>query len=241
MHRILAFLVLFSVVACISPTKAQPDSSAEGFIHAAHLRISGALTIQNESPRYVASPFKDFYDRHSIVQGEVDLFLTPNVSVAPVLGFFADRNRDDIDIDCGVGPCPSPIGHYRTTLLFFIPELRVKYHRPSSTSDLYVSAGLAYGFGRMKLSQQFTSPQTGYPSRSGTARDHASGWGITVLTGFSYRVFKKTSLFLEAGYRHLKTSPFEDDPDEPGSAADIDAPPLNLTGPFGSAGLAFEL
>lgn len=64
------------------------------------------------------------------------------------------------------------------------------------------------------------------------ARDYAAGWGFTALTGFSYRVFKKTSLFIEAGYRHLKTAPFKKDADESEPAADLDAPPLDLTGPL---------
>lgn len=241
MRRIITVLVLFFVAASASSTKAQSNPSADGLIQTVHLRISGTWTFQEKSPSRIAPIFEDFYDRHSIVQGEVDLFLTPKVSVAPALGFFADRNRDEIDTVCAVGPCPSPIGHYQTSLLFFIPELRVKYHRPSATSDLYVSAGLAYGLGRMKLSQQFNSPETNQSSRSNTVRDSAGGWGLTLLTGFSHRVFKKTSLFIEAGYRHLKTAPFSKDANEPGLAADIDAPPLNLTGPFGSAGLALHL
>ncbi|MGI9174888.1 MAG: hypothetical protein ACR2GR_06180 [Rhodothermales bacterium] len=226
--------LLFAALLLLSlshSVEAQTTADVRGTVQ---LRLSGGLRLTNTEydPDLVTPRSENLLDRRSYGQGEVEVSLSSAISVSAVLAFLAARDRYEDRICPFAGPCFEMASHL--ALRFFMPEARVKYHRRLRRSDLYVGAGVGYGFGR--LTEQVTTEASGVDGRSidRGRQANASGLSFSFFTGFSYDLTRRFALFGEAGYRSLKAdfSPEEDA---------FNPPPYRFTGPFALMGIGLTL
>ena len=192
------------------------------------LRLSGGLRLTStEYDQDLVTPrSEDLLDQRFYGQAELDVALSQAISVSAALALLANRSRYEDGI-CGTfGSCWTV--HSTAAFRFFAPELRVKYHRRQQRSDLYVGAGVGYGFAR--LTYETTTDPGSFEDDS---RANASGPSFSFFTGLSYNLTRQFSLFAEAGYRSLKANFSPQDAFNP--------PPYRFTGPFSSAGVGLTL
>ena len=203
--------------------EAQTTTDVRGTIQ---LRLSGGLRLTN--PEYDVPPFvADLYDQRSYIQAEADVPLSQALSVSAVLAFLRDSDRY-------ARICPASCPDIETGFRLFMPEARVKYHRRQRSSDLYVGAGVGYGFGRLTEQEAAEGVRPVGRPLGEASRASASGPDFSFFSGFSYNPTRRLSLFGETGYRSLKADfSSEDDAFSP--------PPYRFDGPFALAGVGLAL
>jgi long-subunit fatty acid transport protein len=147
----------------------------------------------------------DHIDNGSTIFGEVGYFVSPKVSVNLGVTYLrgagsykenfiwtVDGYGDNSAVDTSLEE-----GSLTTTLV--APELKVKYHFPFEKTDLFLSGGVAWCFGKYV-------PK----STSGNLHLTAQGLGFLASTGAWYNLNETISLGAEIGYRHFVTGDLKD-------------------------------
>ncbi len=142
-------------------------------------------------------------------------------------------------------------------LRVWTPRLRAKYSVVSGRRSLYVTGGLAYGVGRVRLEEEHTVDlNEGGPEIRFETDDvfGAEGFGAVGGIGIQAPLQGRLSLEIEAGYQYLDLGDLEDGDGEVwrvpevdenlpyvGNGAPTTAVGLDLSGPYLNLGLTIGL
>jgi len=193
-------------------------------------------------------------DNGPSVFGEVGYFVSPNVSanlrvtylrgagsykenfIWTVYGY-GDNSAVDTSLEEG-----------SLTATLVAPELKIKYHFLAERTDLFLSGGIAWCFGKCEGKSTFQERgawiiDTSYKSPTLTAQ----GIGFLTSVGGSYNLNKIISLGVEIGYRHFATGNLKNrDNDGYGKVGTVMSlrnykVNLDFSGPFILGGLSIRL
>jgi len=180
--------------------------------------------------------------------GEVGYFVSPNVSASLGITYLngASGKGENMFIAYGYENQPADTfleeGSLTTTLV--APELKVKYHFPFEKTDLFLSGGVAWCFGKCVLKSTLKAQGE---SVSGKSLFTAQGIGSLASTGAWYNLNKTISLGAEVGFRYFVTGDLKDkDKDgerKVGTTGSFTGYKTNLdfSGPFILGGLRLKL
>jgi hypothetical protein len=184
----------------------------------------------------------DHIDNGPTIFGEVGYFVSPNVSVNIGVTYLRGAGsykanytmtvfdyRDMASVD-------TFLEEVSLTTALVAPELKVKYHFPFEKTDLFLSGGVAWCFGKYVLK-----------STSGKSLFTAQGIGFLSSTGAWYNLNETISLGAEFGFRYFVTGDLKDkDKDgerKVGTTGSFTGYKTNLdfSGPFILGGLRLKL
>ena len=235
----------------------QSDAQSKGVINPPQKRFEisfgggwGLYRMTSINKHYIdeVGIFDGHIDNGLNIFGEVGYFVSPNVSANIEVTYLhgANGKKENMFIANGYENQPADTfleeGSLTTTLV--APELKIKYHFSIEKTDLFLSGGVAWCFGKCVLKSTI---KTREQSSSGNSPFTAQGVGFLASTGGWYNLNETISLGAEIGYRHFATGDLKERDNNPdrkvGTAMSLTNYKVNLdfSGPFILGGLRLKL